>query len=322
MLKEAGIKATFFVLGEHVKKYPEMTRRIVKEGHSIGNHSYNHKYNELYTGFTGFAEQVLKTDKLIYDTTGVRTTLFRAPGGTYGHFDQGYFDAMAAAGYQVHDWNVDSGDSSRLGVPASEVLAEVKSSVLKDKLTVLLHDSIRHEESVKALPDIIAYYKDKGYVFDSLTVNTEPIQFKAAKKLKWERAAVTEAQIKRFAAQSDALARIADQQEPKLVIHQGERRLELEPEAYGLREGAIEVSLLKLMDWLGASTTIDKQEKAVTVSLNDMNIEWSYNETETGEASGAEQFMVPVRAALHRLGIGITHYVYDERQREIWLAAS
>ncbi|MNE69157.1 hypothetical protein D3C80_1648630 [compost metagenome] len=75
------------------------------------------------------------------------------------------------------------------------------------------------------------------------------------------------------------------------------------------------------MDWLGASTKIDKQEKAVTVSLNDMNIEWSYNETETGEASGAEQFMVPVRAALQRLGIGITHYVYDERQREIWLAA-
>src|SRR5690606_5966039 len=142
---------------------------------------------------------------------------FRAPGGTYGHFDQSYFDAMAAAGYQVHDWNVDSGDSSRLGVPASEVLAEVKSSVLKDKLTVLLHDSSRHEESVKALPDIIAYYKNKGYAFASLTNKTEPIQFKVAKKLKWERVSVTEAQIKRFAAQSEALARIADQQEPKLV---------------------------------------------------------------------------------------------------------
>src|SRR4029453_11475706 len=129
-LKKEGISATFFMLGEHVLQQPKIVKRIIEEGHAIGNHSFNHKYERLYGSFSEFAEQVMKTDEAIYRTAGVRTTLFRAPGGTYTNFDQSYFDAMAAAGYQVHDWNVDSGDSKRIGVPASEILSTIKSSKL------------------------------------------------------------------------------------------------------------------------------------------------------------------------------------------------
>ena len=194
ILKAEGIKATFFVLGEQVERNPDLAKRIVEEGHAIGNHSYNHRYEDLYSGFNAFAKQVIDADEAIYAATGVRTLLFRAPGGTHTNFDQGYFDAMAKAGYKVHDWNVDSGDSKRRGVPASEIVTTIQGSRLGNKLNVLLHDSAGHEESIKALPAIIDYYKGLGYSFAALTDEAEPIQFHIATKLKWNRGAVSKSQ--------------------------------------------------------------------------------------------------------------------------------
>ncbi|MNP81499.1 hypothetical protein D3C76_1798710 [compost metagenome] len=63
------------------------------------------------------------------------------------------------------DWNVDSRDATRQGVPAEEIVAAVKKSPLKHQLTVLMHDGAGHGETVKALPEIIAYYKEQGYAF-------------------------------------------------------------------------------------------------------------------------------------------------------------
>jgi hypothetical protein len=324
LLKKEGIQATFFVLGEHVLQQPKLAKRIALEGHSIGNHTFNHKYERLYGSFTEFADQVMKTDEAIYRTTGVRTTLFRAPGGTFGNFDQGYFDAMAAAGYQVHDWNVDSGDSKRLDVPASEIIAKVKGSKLADKLIVLLHDSAGHEESVKALPAIIKYYKGKGYSFAPLTDKVKPIQFTVAKKLKWSRAEVTEPQRTKLAQFSEALGRSsrkahAEQKVPVLILHRGEERLELQPAEYRVSKGAIEVSLLKLTEWIGGTAETDLDKGVIEAYMNGNRVLRLTDLADRTSNQPAEQIVVPVRATLKKFGIGITSYVYNDEQREIWV---
>lgn len=187
ILKRERVKATFFVLGEHVERYPETVKRIAEEGHAIGNHTYNHKYEQLYGSFGEFARQVVETDKAIERAAGVKTRLLRAPGGTHRNFDEAYFRALDEAGFIVVDWNVDSGDSRRIGVPADEIVANVKASRLSERTVVLLHDSSIHQETVKALPDIIRYYRAKGYTFAALEQQASPVVFPVADSIKWKR---------------------------------------------------------------------------------------------------------------------------------------
>lgn len=295
ILEKENIKATFFVLGEQVLKQPKLSKQIVEAGHFIGNHTFNHKYASVYGSFAEFSNQVMKTDEAIYETVGVKTNLFRAPGGTYRNFDQGYFNAMAAAGYQVHDWNVDSGDSKRKNVPASEILTTIKGSSLVNKLVVLLHDGTGHEESVKALPAIIKYYRGKGYSFAPLTEKIEPIQFRVADSLKWDRAKVTDKQAEQLALFSEKLSEKAllagkEKELPSLILHRGEGKLELKPDEYRLNKGAIEVSKLRLTEWI----------------------------SELAELKVTEP-VIPIRATLQKIGISITSFVYNDQQREIWL---
>ncbi|MEC2346823.1 polysaccharide deacetylase family protein, partial [Paenibacillus barengoltzii] len=97
-----------------------------------GNHTYNHDYDALYDSFGQFWKQIKATEEVLREITGTRTPLVRAPGGTYGHFDKTYFNLMEQGGYKVFDWNVDSGDSRRKGVPANEIIANVKNTKLQD----------------------------------------------------------------------------------------------------------------------------------------------------------------------------------------------
>ncbi|WP_053372711.1 polysaccharide deacetylase family protein [Paenibacillus sp. FJAT-27812] len=324
ILKKEGITATFFVLGEHVLQQPKIAKRIIEEGHSIGNHSFNHKYEKLYGSFAEFADQVMKTDEAIYRTTGVRTTLFRAPGGTYTNFDQSYFDAMAAAGYQVHDWNVDSGDSKRVGVPASEILSAIKSSKLANTLNVLLHDSAGHAESVKALPEIIKYYKSKGYSFAKITDQIEPIQFRVAKQLKWSRALATQpekAKLVQFSEKLDQSSKLAQAEKnaPSLILHRGQESLTLGAKDYILRDGSIEVSLLKLTKWIYGSVEFDMDHGAIEGYIDGNRVLALPSPANQSTARQADEIVVPVRSTLQKFGMEITKYIYNDRQREIWM---
>ncbi|TLS51342.1 polysaccharide deacetylase [Paenibacillus antri] len=198
VLKEYGVPATFFVLGEQAEAREETIRRIVREGHALGNHTYDHKYEDLYGSFASFWEQAERTNDILENITGERVSLLRAPGGTAKNFDAFYFYYLEKAGYKIHDWNVDSGDSKRRGVPASEIVANVKRTKLAHEMNVLLHDGAGHEESAKALPDIIEYFREQGYRFAALTEETKPISFKVTKP-KWSRA-VSEAEHARLLA--------------------------------------------------------------------------------------------------------------------------
>ncbi len=175
ILDQENIKATFFVLGENATNHPNILERIIDEGHSIGNHTYSHQYVNLYSSFSNYFEEIQRTEQIIFDITGKRTSLTRAPGGTYLKWDSFYFYYMDQADYIVYDWNVDSGDSKRKAVDTKEIIKTIKNSRLADKLIVLMHDSEGHDSTLKALPAIIQYYRSLGYQFKPITEMVEPI---------------------------------------------------------------------------------------------------------------------------------------------------
>ncbi|MCQ6563200.1 polysaccharide deacetylase family protein [Paenibacillus mendelii] len=202
ILARHNVLATFFVLGESAERYEDTVRRIVNEGHALGNHTYNHVYKELYQDFMGFWKQVKRTDEALTRITGKHTALLRAPGGTYTNFDASYFDYMHQAGYTIFDWNMDSGDSKRQNVPAAEIVKTVKQSQLKEEVVLLMHDGSGHGESVKALPAIIRYFKDKGYRFAALNEGVKPVTFPLG-PLKWKRSWTEEQHVQAKAAIQD-----------------------------------------------------------------------------------------------------------------------
>ncbi|WP_430111119.1 polysaccharide deacetylase family protein [Paenibacillus sp. B1-33] len=195
ILQKEKVKGTFFVLGQQAERNPKLVERIVQEGHALGNHSYNHEYSELYGDFRNFWSQIKRTGQIIEKIVGFEPELVRAPGGTFLNFDKQYFDLMNQAGYLVYDWHVDSGDSKRRGVPAKEIVQGVKDGGLLPSTVVLMHDGIGNGETVKALPEIIRYYKTKGYTFDVLSSYVKPVQFKLAAKKRWSRSPVSTAWI-------------------------------------------------------------------------------------------------------------------------------
>lgn len=213
VLQERDIQATFFVLGQQVKRYPELAKRIVAEGHSIGNHSYNHVYEELYSNFSAFSEQITATTEEIWQTTGQFTPLVRAPGGTYQNFDQTYFQAMEEAGYILFDWNVDSGDSTSRHITAEQIVERVTASVIMPRLIVLMHDSSTHDETAAALPAIIDYYKELNYSFASLSDQSPSLVSRPATAIKWNRLEGKPEEIAQFVEATEQIKELAARRE-------------------------------------------------------------------------------------------------------------
>jgi len=311
ILKKENVVGTFFVLGKQVVENPDIARQIVEEGHGIGNHTYNHVYKELYNGFGEFAKQVIDTDEAIYKATGIRTRLVRAPGGTYSNFDKGYFDALQGAGYIVHDWNVDSGDSKRKAVPAAEIISKVKGSKLLDKNVVLMHDSLNHGESVKALPAIIAYYKEKGYSFGVLTNEVEPVHFKVADKLKWSRPKLSE-------QEAGMLKQYKETKQQKLIVHTEDKEIVFAQGDYKMEKGIMSVSLAELAIALDGRVEWDQEKGSAEVyTAQGLVFKMLLPEGSHGLIK-SKRVMVPIRTTLPHFGMEISNYSFTEISNEIW----
>ncbi|GLX70179.1 polysaccharide deacetylase family protein [Paenibacillus glycanilyticus] len=325
ILKKEGVKATFFMLGKEVKQYPGIAKQVVQEGHAIGNHTYNHVYAELYGSFANFAKQVMDTDEAIYQATGVRTNLLRAPGGTFGNFDQGYFDAMAKAGYIINDWNVDSGDSTRVGVPEKEIINTVEHSTLFNKTVVLMHDSSIHGESVKALPEVIAFFKKKGYQFAVLTDQVEPIQFRLAPSMKWKRPKVTAAEtqtVVQYMNRTRTSAAIPPPNTQSLIVHAAGEEIKFEPLEYKMEAGTTVVPLRQLIMGLHGIIRLDMAGGIVEAMVNNESISWTASEVGGSGTSLPSRIMVPVRDTLQRFHYAIQKMTATKDKREIWIELS
>ncbi|MGO4790755.1 polysaccharide deacetylase family protein [Paenibacillus sp. 2KB_20] len=262
ILKREGIKGTFFVLGKEAETRPEIINRIYEEGHVIGNHTYDHRYDKLYGHFQDFWGQIKKTEEIIRLITGERPQLVRAPGGTAGHFDEAYFQFMKQGGYHVFDWNVDSGDSRYRGVPVKDIVKGATTKVNGNEAIVLLHDGRGHAESVKALPDIISYYKKQGYAFDVLSPEIQPVQFRAQQSAR-KVSQPSKQWIEEHVAANAALFETGR----TLAVEFGGMETAFAAGEYKMVDGRLMVPLRALVERLGGSVSWKSHNKTVQVTL-------------------------------------------------------
>ena len=315
ILHEESVPATFFVLGQSAKRHADIVQRMVQEGHAIGNHTYDHNYSTLYQNFADFFSQVERTDEILVELTGIKTALFRAPGGTYMNFDAFYFYYMEQAGYFVYDWDVDGGDAKRRGVPASEIIANIQQSPLKHELNVLLHDSAGHAETVKALPDIIQYYKEQGYTFAALDRTVKPKIFTQTKS-KWGRHISKQSHmthihtVRQFNDRRDQhlpnplqsdyrpdkhTQPTKDRNLPdgkQLVLSYGSYRQVLDEQEYEIIDGHFHVPLDRLAEGLGGGVYVHEHTRDITASWNGFSLSYVPSEnklTKIGRASCRER---------------------------------
>ncbi|SPF54767.1 Polysaccharide deacetylase family protein [Candidatus Desulfosporosinus infrequens] len=178
ILKDEDVKATFFVVGRQVARYPDLLKSEYEQGEGIGNHSYTHDYQLLYRSPVAFLAEIKQTEELIYKTIGVRPKIVRAPGGTQGHFHINYYNALDAADYLIYDWNVSTGDADASLVPADQLVRNLETQVSnKSRMIILMHDAGAKVTTVDALPRIIQYLKQQGYSFGAITPKVAPILF-------------------------------------------------------------------------------------------------------------------------------------------------
>lgn len=158
ILKANNIKGTFFVIGRNMKNFPDIGKRIVAEGHTIANHTWHHWYNRMSPKAAAY--EIDATEEIIYQVTGVRTNLFRPPGGILGNGPAAY---ARSKNYSVIMWSADSHDYKR--PPAERLISNVMRNS-KPGGVVLMHDGggVR-DSTVKALPSMIKQFRDSGYRF-------------------------------------------------------------------------------------------------------------------------------------------------------------
>ncbi|MDF2841153.1 MAG: polysaccharide deacetylase family protein [Clostridia bacterium] len=170
-LKKEDVKATFFIIGKTIEKNKSLLLRMIEEGHSIGNHTFTHIKENIYSSGENLKREIDKTNTALFDAAGLVTSLFRPPyGGTYIKSDE--LKAVLNP-YRTILWNVDSMDSKSRSIGSAEILSSVINQVKNKKSAVIImHDSGTHMETAKALPDIIKYLKDNGFTIRPIMEDT------------------------------------------------------------------------------------------------------------------------------------------------------
>ena len=160
VLKEYDVKATFFVTGQQALSHPERYREIAAEGHTLGMHSYSHKYSEIYETVDSFGEDLLMLQSFLEDTTGVTPIFYRFPGGSSNTVSDmpmsQLCDYLTDNGITYFDWNVSSKDAVSPMRPAQEIVKNCTQNLENfDNAVILLHDAVGKTSTVDALPEII-----------------------------------------------------------------------------------------------------------------------------------------------------------------------
>lgn len=165
ILKKENSKATFFCIGDNIKKHPEIFKRIISEGHSIGNHTFNHlngwktKTENYFENFNLCETEILNFKNLKIETQ--KSKLFRPP---YGKIKPQQAKMIRKKGYEIIMWDVLSYDFDSLTNP-EKCLKNVVENATNGSI-IVFHDSIKAEINLRyTLPKAIQILKRKGFSF-------------------------------------------------------------------------------------------------------------------------------------------------------------
>ncbi len=156
-LEKRGIKATFFLIGDGMEKFPGQAERLLAAGHELGNHTYSHKQN-IFKSYGYYQQQVMKADALLRKAGVAKPTLFRPP---YGRRLIGLPWAVEEAGYRMVTWDV-ADDLARHKTPAlyaSDIVRRAKPGSI-----ILIHPMYRGNTVERnAVPLVLDGLIGKGY---------------------------------------------------------------------------------------------------------------------------------------------------------------
>lgn len=177
VLKERNIKATFFVVGENVRKHPEVAKRIVEEGHTIGIHCDNHAYDVVYESVDSYLQDFETAYETVKEVTGVEVKLFRFPGGSVnaynGEIREAIIEEMTNQGFIYFDWNSSLEDAVRKSTPEQLIANGVETTLGRKKVVMLAHDVVYNTGI--CLGDLLDRLPE--YRMEALTEDVEPVQF-------------------------------------------------------------------------------------------------------------------------------------------------
>jgi peptidoglycan/xylan/chitin deacetylase (PgdA/CDA1 family) len=159
-LKQYSAKATFFCIGDNISKHPDVFRKIVSEGHAVGNHTFNH-LNGWKTSSSIYLENIKKCDDVL-SSHASSTKLFRPP---YGRITRNQIRLLAS--YTVVMWDVLSVDYAK-SLSAERCLRNTIAATRNGSI-VVFHDSYKAEKNMThTLPRYLEYFSSKGYSFKTL----------------------------------------------------------------------------------------------------------------------------------------------------------
>lgn len=164
LLKSNNVKATFFCIGDNIKKHPEIYKRILIEGHQTGNHTFNH-LNGWKTETNHYIDnfKLCETEHSKLNTE--HSFLFRPP---YGKIKPSQSKVVRNLGYKIIMWDVLSYDFDST-ISAEKCLENVITHTAQGSI-IVFHDSLKAEKNLRfALPKAIQILKDKGFVFDVIS---------------------------------------------------------------------------------------------------------------------------------------------------------
>ena len=163
-LKKAGVKATFFMIAEHVKKYPEIARRVANEGHEIGNHTFDH-HVLFYYKLDELDNEIKGAEKIIKDVTGQTTVYFRPPKAWLTSKEK---KRIKELGYKVVLWSLNSKDW--VTFHDKQITSYLLRSVRPGDI-ILFHDSGGvfsieggdRSQTVKTIPRLVRKLQERGF---------------------------------------------------------------------------------------------------------------------------------------------------------------
>ena len=158
ILRQEDVKATFFMVGENAAKHPELVHRVLAEGHRVGNHTYNHLRGTKYK-VVEYIANVVKAGKVLDGTL-----LFRPP---YGRLTRDEKSTLLAQDYQIVLWDILTHDYD--AAYSAEKMVKIVRKHVRNGSIINFHDSVKsNERMLSAVPQVIAYLRQEGYVFETL----------------------------------------------------------------------------------------------------------------------------------------------------------
>lgn len=163
-LRKHNVKATFFVVGHYLETAPDLIRKMVEEGHTVGNHTYHHYDMSKISDKENFTEEIRSVEEKYQEITGMKMTKYYRP--PQGKYSQDNLEMAKELGYHTFFWSLAYVDWKQDAQPSREEAFSKLMSRLHPGAIVLLHNT--SDTNARILDELLTKWESEGYTFGTL----------------------------------------------------------------------------------------------------------------------------------------------------------